>query len=106
MSSLGSSELYWGDECWWVYVLQCRDGTLYTGITNDLDRRLAMHNSGRGAKYTRSRIPVKMLCWWPHQTKSEALKAEISFKKLDRKEKLERIKIRSRWIEKNFPDDG
>ena len=97
-----NKELYWGDECWWVYVLQCRDGTLYTGITNDLDRRLAMHNSGRGAKYTRSRIPVKMLCWWPHQTKSEALKAEYSFKQLSRKEKQERITTRSKWIEKEF----
>lgn len=102
MSNLVSSELYWGDECWWLYVLQCRDGTLYTGITNDLDRRFAMHNSGKGAKYTRSRLPVKMLCWWPHQTRSDALKEEYKFKQLSRKEKDARIITRSRWIEKEF----
>ncbi len=102
MSSLGSSELYWGDECWWVYVLQCKDGTLYTGITNDLDRRLAMHNSGKGAKYTRARLPVKMLCWWPYKTKGDALKEEYKFKQLSRKEKDARIITRSRWIEKEF----
>ena len=47
---------------WWVYLLRCGDGTLYTGITDDLDRRLAAHNAGRGAKYTRSRRPVTLVC--------------------------------------------
>ena len=46
---------------WWVYLLRCGDGTLYTGITDDLDRRLAAHNAGRGAKYTRSRRPVTLV---------------------------------------------
>ena len=96
------SELYWGDECWWVYVLECRDGSYYTGITNDLDRRLGMHNSGKGAKYTRSRLPVKMLAWWPFQTKGEALKEEYSFKQLDKSEKIRRVSVRRKWIEKEF----
>mgnify|MGYP000005529005 CR=1 FL=1 len=101
---MASNELYWGDECWWVYVLECRDGSYYTGITNDLDRRLEMHNKGRGAKYTRSRLPVIMLAWWPFQTRSEALKEEYAFKQLDKKEKIRRVNVRSKWIEKNFPD--
>ena len=46
---------------WWVYILRCADGTLYTGATNDLDRRLAAHNAGRGAKYTRARRPVALV---------------------------------------------
>jgi predicted GIY-YIG superfamily endonuclease len=102
MSNLGSNELYWGDECWWVYVLECRDGSYYTGITNDLDKRLSMHNSGKGAKYTRSRIPVKMLAWWPHRTKGEALREEYSFKQLSKKEKISKVSDRQKWIEKEF----
>ena len=102
MSNLGSNELYWGDECWWVYVLECRDGSYYTGITNDLDKRLSMHNSGKGAKYTRSRVPVKMLAWWPHRTKGEALREEYSFKQLSKKEKISKVSDRKKWIEKEF----
>lgn len=85
-----------------MYVLECRDGSYYTGITNDLDMRLGMHNSGKGAKYTRSRLPVKMLAWWPFQTKSEALKEEYSFKQFDKSEKIRRVSIRRKWIEKEF----
>ena len=102
MSSSDSSELYWGEECWWLYVLECRDGSYYTGITNDLDRRLEMHSKGKGAKYTRSRLPVKMLAWWPHKTKSEALKEEYAFKQLEKKEKVRRVSLQSKWIEKEF----
>lgn len=54
---------------WWVYLLRCGDGTLYTGITDDLDRRLAAHNAGRGAKYTRSRRPVTLV-WREEQPTS------------------------------------
>ena len=46
---------------WWVYILECRDGTLYTGCTDDIPRRLAMHNAGKGAKYTRGRGPLTLL---------------------------------------------
>ena len=73
---------------WWVYLLRCGDGTLYTGITDDLDRRLAAHNAGRGAKYTRSRRPV-MLVWREEQPdKSAALRREIQIKRLSRRDKL------------------
>lgn len=78
--------------CWYVYLLQCSDGTLYTGITNDLDARIAAHNSGKGAKYTRGRTPVVLLGSFTFETRSEALKAEYAFKKLSREQKLERIK--------------
>jgi len=77
---------------WFLYVLECSDGTLYTGITTDLKRRLDEHNhSKRGAKYTRSRRPVKyrytMIC----VNHSEAAKEESKFKKLSRKQKLNLI---------------
>ena len=60
---------------WWVYLLRCGDGTLYTGITDDLDRRLAAHNAGRGAKYTRSRRPVTLVWREEQPDKSVALRA-------------------------------
>ena len=58
---------------WWVYILRCADGTLYTGATNDLDRRLAAHNAGRGAKYTRARRPVALVYREAAADKSAAL---------------------------------
>lgn len=61
---------------WWVYLLRCGDGTLYTGITDDLDRRLAAHNAGRGAKYTRSRRPVTLVWREEQPDKSAALRRE------------------------------
>lgn len=73
---------------WWVYILRCRDGTLYTGITDDVERRLKAHNSGKGAKYTRGRGPVEMVYREQHLNKSAALKREIAIKKLSREEKL------------------
>ena len=75
----------------WVYVLRCRDGTLYTGYTNDIERRVKLHNDGKGAKYTKARRPVKLVGKWGFKTKSEALRAEIAFKKLSRKEKLKKL---------------
>lgn len=72
---------------WCLYVLLCRDGTLYCGITNDLHRRIAQHNAGKGARYTRGRGPVKLLRQWPQKSKSAALKAEITFKRLGRRAK-------------------
>lgn len=75
---------------YYVYVLKCRDDTLYTGITTDLEQRLTKHNEGIGAKYTRGRTPVKLMYYESGYTKSEALKREIAIKKLTRikKEKL------------------
>ena len=73
---------------YYVYILKCSDGSLYCGITNDRERRLARHNSGTGAKYTRSRRPVEMVYSEEAVDKSAALKREIEIKKLSRSEKL------------------
>lgn len=73
---------------WHVYILKCNDGTLYTGITNDLDKRIEKHNKGTGAKYTRGRGPVALIKSWKFFTKSEALKEEHRIKKLSKGEKL------------------
>jgi putative endonuclease len=69
---------------WHLYVLLCKDGTLYCGITNDLERRISQHNAGKGARYTRGRGPVSLRRSWPQKNKSAALRAEFSFKKLSR----------------------
>ena len=74
-----------------VYILRCGDGSLYTGITTDLERRVAVHNSGKGAKYTRSRLPVTPVYWETVPDKSTALRRELAIKKRTREEKLELI---------------
>ena len=77
---------------WFLYVVQCSDGTLYTGVTTDIERRLREHNgSKRGAKYTRSRRPVKLVYVKDCRDKFEALREEYKFKSLPRKEKLKII---------------
>lgn len=76
---------------WWVYILRCADGTLYTGATNDLDCRLAAHNAGRGAKYTRARRPVALVYREAAADKSAALQREAALKKLARAAKLRLI---------------
>ena len=73
---------------WRCYLLQCADGTLYCGITNDLDKRLAAHNAGEGAKYTRGRTPLKLVYLESCADKSSALKRELKIKSLPRAEKL------------------
>lgn len=75
----------------YIYILLCRDNTLYTGWTNDLEARINSHNAGTGAKYTRARLPVKLIYCERFNTKSEALKREIEIKKLNRTKKLELI---------------
>ena len=75
----------------YVYVLRCKDGSLYTGYTNDLKKRLEMHNKGKASKYTRSRLPVKLVAKWPFMTKSGAMKHEAAFKSLSRTAKIEKI---------------
>ncbi len=72
----------------YTYILVCRDGSLYTGWTNDLEKRVKAHNEGRGAKYTRSHRPVKLAYFESFATKEEALVREAAIKKLTRKEKL------------------
>lgn len=75
-----------------TYILECRDHSLYTGWTNDLDRRLKQHNAGEGARYTRSRRPVKLVYYEIHQTKEEAMKREYAIKRLTRAQKLALIR--------------
>jgi putative endonuclease len=70
-----------------VYIVRCRDGTLYTGMSNDVQKRIAKHNAGTGAKYTRSRKPVLLLYLKPFQTKALAASEERRIKKLTKKEK-------------------
>ncbi len=72
---------------WYVYLLRCADGTFYAGSTNDLARRLAAHNSGSGAKYTRSRRPCTLVYWEEAADKSAALRREAAVKKLSRAQK-------------------
>ena len=73
---------------WTVYILRCGDGTLYTGCTNDLPRRLESHQTGKGAKYTRSRPPVTLAYQEEAADKSAALRREIAIKRLTRPQKL------------------
>jgi len=73
---------------WLVYLLECADGSYYAGITNRLEHRLAAHNSGEGARYTKARRPVILLATQEHPDRSEASKAEARLKKLPRAEKL------------------
>jgi len=72
----------------YVYILQCRDDTLYTGYTTDLIRRLGQHNRGKGARYTKGRIPVRLVYWEQVPSKELALAREHAIKRLSRKEKL------------------
>ena len=74
-----------------VYLLRCGDGSLYTGITTDVARRVAVHNAGKGAKYTRSRLPVTVVYQEPQPDKSAALRREIKIKAMTRAEKLKLI---------------
>jgi putative endonuclease len=73
---------------WLVYVLRCGDGTLYTGITNDLERRLAQHRAGSGARYTRGRGPLRLLGSAVAGSRSDALRTEARIKRLPRRQKL------------------
>jgi len=75
------------DAPWVVYMLECSDGSLYTGITNDMARRLAQHNDGTGARYTRSRRPVRVRYQDGSRDRSAALLRECSLRLLSRKEK-------------------
>ena len=75
-----------------VYILECGDGSLYTGWTTDVEARVETHNSGEGAKYTRSRLPVKLVYFEEVEGRSAALKREAAIKKLTRKKKLLLIK--------------
>jgi len=76
---------------WVVYILKCADGSLYTGVTNNLKKRVLAHQEGKGAKYTKGRLPLKVIYHEKLPNRSEALKREIVIKGLDRLEKLKLI---------------
>ena len=90
MKSLPPSQ----SSCWLVYLLRCRDGSLYTGITNDLPKRLTAHAVGKASRYTRSRLPVTLAYTEPQPSKSAALKREAAIKRLRRAQK-ERLMARA-----------
>ena len=75
----------------YTYMLKCSDGTLYTGWTNDLEKRVEAHNSGKGAKYTKARRPVELAYYEEFETKEQAMKREYAIKQLGRKEKQKLI---------------
>lgn len=77
---------------YYVYMLRCGDGTLYTGSTNDVPRRLAVHQQGKGAKYTRARLPVTLVYQETWDNRSQALRREYAIKQLSRQEKLALLK--------------
>lgn len=75
------------EQTWYLYILRCKDDTLYTGITTDVEKRLEAHRAGRGAKYTRGRTPLELVYRETCGTHSQALKREVEIKKLTRQEK-------------------
>ena len=79
---------------WFVYVVRCRDGSLYTGISTDVAARVAVHNAGVGARYTRARRPVQLLYVEKKRSRSTALRREAAIKALPRMEKLELVEAR------------
>jgi predicted GIY-YIG superfamily endonuclease len=81
-----------GRNRWQLYVVKCRDGTFYTGITNDLQRRVEQHNRGTASRYTRGRLPVELVYREPCRDRSSALKKEYRMKSLSRKEKEARFR--------------
>lgn len=83
----------------YVYILRCADGSLYTGWTNDLEKRVKTHNAGKGAKYTKTRLPVELVYYEEYEEKGEALSREFNIKKLQKtaKEKL----ILKQYIDNN-----
>ena len=76
----------------YVYILRCNDDSLYTGWTNNLEKRIKAHSDGKGAKYTRARVPVELVYFEVFEDKIEAMKREYAIIQLKRKEKLELIK--------------
>ena len=75
----------------WVYILRCGDGSLYTGWTNDLERRVEAHSAGRGAKYTRAHLPVALVYSERHDTRQAAMSREWHIKRMTHEEKLKLI---------------
>lgn len=87
---------------YFTYMVLCSDNSLYTGFTNDLEKRIQTHNSGKGAKYTRTRLPVQLVYWESYATKQEALSREAHLKRWSRAQKLQLLSedIRKQILEK------
>ena len=79
------------ESTWYLYILRCKDGTLYTGITTDVEKRLEAHRSGKGAKYTRGRSPLELVYSEECENHSQALKREHEVKKLPKDQKRQMI---------------
>ena len=71
----------------YTYILRCKDNSLYTGWTNNLEKRIEAHNAGKGAKYTKARLPVELVYYEKFETKEEAMKREFAIKQLTKREK-------------------
>jgi putative endonuclease len=80
-------------EVWYTYIVECSDKTLYVGTTNDIEKRLAKHNTGKGAKYTKGRSPVTIKYSEAFESRAEACKQEYKLKQLTREEKLDLIEL-------------
>ena len=81
---------------YYTYMVVCKDCTLYTGYTNDLVRRMRKHNSGKGAKYTRSRLPVRLVYWEKYASKQQAMQREYAIKQWPRQQKLQLLSPQQR----------
>jgi putative endonuclease len=88
---------------WTVYLARCSDGTLYTGVTTDPDRRLAEHNAGGGGAYTRSRVPVTLVYWETANDRSGALRREYAIKRLTRSQKEDLVAAYLRLARRSDP---
>ncbi len=103
---LSSEGHYWyklvREQPWFLYVVECSDGTLYTGVTPDVERRVRQHNVGHGAAYTRARRPVRTIAAWCFPDRSAALRAEVLYKGFSRQQKLSLIHQRSSFQEGFF----
>ncbi|MGN0467059.1 MAG: GIY-YIG nuclease family protein [Lachnospiraceae bacterium] len=86
----------------YTYLVECRDHTFYIGYTNNLDKRIKTHNEGKGAKYTRGRLPVILRYYEEYESKTEAMKREYELKKLTRKKKEELIKTFKKDIQRGM----
>lgn len=88
---------------YYTYIVQCSDGTYYTGYTTDINNRIRVHNQKKGAKYTRSRTPVVLMYHEEHKTKSDAMRREAAIKKLTREQKENLIQSRKKDHNRNKP---
>ena len=92
------------EQKWYLYVLECSDQTLYTGISPDVSQRILKHNKGQGAVYTKNRRPVTLLAAWQFPNRQAAMKAEIAFKRLQRQNKLDHIARKENFRDAPFVD--